>query len=129
MKQIKKADWIILSILVFIGILMSLFIYMPRQQDGSYVEIRIDGIVSATYSLTESRQETIQTPWGRNTINIHNGKVSITDADCHDGVCIATKSICKHGESIVCLPHRLVLSVISSAHSSPSYDAVTGGAS
>lgn len=46
---------------------------------------------------------------GSNTFYIKNGSVTMTHATCGDKTCINTGSISKAGESIVCLPHRLVL--------------------
>ena len=45
------------------------------------------------------------------TVHIESGKVWVTDADCHDKICEHTGVISRAGESIVCLPHGIVISI------------------
>ena len=46
-----------------------------------------------------------------NLILIEDGKVSVADADCPDQLCVRQRSISGNGESIICLPHRLVVQI------------------
>ena len=55
---------------------------------------------------------------GKNMANIHlikikNGQVSMKEANCRDLLCTHMPSIKKVGETIVCLPHRLILEIVS----------------
>ena len=43
---------------------------------------------------------------------ISDGKVRVDLADCPDGICVAHRPIFRDGESIVCLPNRVVVTVI-----------------
>ena len=38
----------------------------------------------------------------------------MTDADCPDKICVNHATISDVGESIVCLPHRVVVEIVSS---------------
>ncbi len=49
--------------------------------------------------------------YGSNTIKIEGGGVTVTDADCPDGYCVSHVKISNEGETIVCLPHRLVIKI------------------
>ena len=42
---------------------------------------------------------------------IRDGYASVEYADCPDGICAAHKPISRSGESIVCLPHKVVITV------------------
>lgn len=42
----------------------------------------------------------------------------MTDADCGDKTCVKTGSIKETGQSIVCLPHRLVITITDSSSDS-----------
>ena len=33
------------------------------------------------------------------------------EADCPDRLCVKQKAICKNGETIVCLPHKVVVEI------------------
>ena len=46
-----------------------------------------------------------------NTINIKDGKVSVTEANCHDELCVKSHKISRDGEMIVCLPHKLYVKI------------------
>lgn len=46
-----------------------------------------------------------------NLISIAEGKVTMEAADCRDQICVHHKPIMSVGESIICLPHRLVVEV------------------
>lgn len=45
------------------------------------------------------------------TVHIKSGKVWVTDADCGDKTCVHTGAISRSGQSIVCLPNGIVISV------------------
>lgn len=128
--KVKRADIVFISFLILLGIGLSVGIYMPRTGSGSRVEVRIDGDTTASYLLASDHTETIFTPdGGSNTMQIRNGVAYMTAADCHDKVCVGMHGISKPGETIVCLPHKLVLAITdpdkdSEAPNEP--DAVTG---
>ena len=44
-----------------------------------------------------------------NVIEIAEGGVRMKEADCPDQICVSRGLIRKSGQSIVCLPHRLVI--------------------
>ena len=46
-----------------------------------------------------------------NIIYIENGTASVVFANCPDKICVNTADISQVGEHIVCLPHRLVISI------------------
>ncbi len=129
MKHLQKFDFLTLSILLLVGLVVSLLIYMPAGKNGTYIEVRINGKVTEHYSLSENRTETITTTNGSNTFYIKDGKAFMKHADCHDQVCVGMHGISHQGQTIVCLPHKLVLAVVDDSPKSPAYDAVTGGAS
>ena len=49
-----------------------------------------------------------------NVVEIKNKEVRMKEANCRDLLCTHMPSIKKVGETIVCLPHRLILEIISS---------------
>ena len=48
---------------------------------------------------------------GTNHIVIQDNAVYMPDADCPDKLCVHTGTIHKTGETIVCLPHRVVVEI------------------
>lgn len=110
-----KWDIIILLILILAGVFFSVWIFRPDSAPGNSLEIRQDGKILKSLPLNQNTKETINSKnGGTNTFIIQDGSVTMIEADCGDHTCIQTGSIQKNGESIVCLPHRLVLQIVTS---------------
>ncbi len=107
---LSKNDVILILCIVFIGLILLLFIKIG-QKGGAQVVVSVDGEEYGRYSLEEDRELTIDDGDYSNTIVIKEGKVSMEDADCPDQICVHHTPIYRDGETIVCLPHRLVISV------------------
>ena len=79
---------------------------------GDTVTVSIDGAVVASYPLDKNRVEDIHTAdGGLNRLVIQDGKAWVETASCPDGICAAHKPIHREGESIICLPNKVVITV------------------
>jgi hypothetical protein len=54
----------------------------------------------------------IETSLGSNTVVVHEGRVFVEEADCPGGDCLRQGGISRPGQTIVCLPHRLVVEIV-----------------
>lgn len=90
------------------------------RQEGAVVEVRV-GEVTETFPLGEDREYTVEDGDHRNTIVIASGRVCMGSANCPDQVCVRTGWIEYEGETIVCLPHKIVVSLNGGGNG---YDAV-----
>ena len=80
---------------------------------GSYAIIEVDGSEYTRVDLSQDTVFTITTPAGTNTIQVKNHEISVDSADCPDKICVNHAAIHRLGENIVCLPHKLVITIIS----------------
>jgi len=80
---------------------------------GSLVQVTVDGTATHTFPLDTDQTYTIRTEGGYNVLKIKGGFASIAAADCPDKLCVHQKKISKQGETLVCLPHKTIVSVIS----------------
>lgn len=114
-KRIGKRD-IILLIIIFIAVIAIWFGYrMMNQGEGSQVRVTVDGEEYGVYSLEKEQEIPIQIDGEiTNTLVISDGEADMTEADCPDKLCVNQKSISSAGETIVCLPNKIVVEVISS---------------
>lgn len=102
-------DWAALfSVLLLAGALV--LITMPKGEGGE-VLITLDGEVFGKYPFKNAVIEVVSER-GENTVEISPGGARILDASCPDKLCMRTGVIKKAGESIVCLPNRLVISIL-----------------
>lgn len=108
-KKYKK-DIILISIILLLAIAL-LFIYKINTTKGNSVEVSIDGKIVYTLPLSENITKTISSKLGENILIIDNGYVKIIEADCPDKLCINQKSISNVGETIICLPHKLIIKI------------------
>ncbi|MBS5031514.1 MAG: NusG domain II-containing protein, partial [Firmicutes bacterium] len=87
------------------------FFYSAGAEKGKGVEITVDGESKAFLPLGEDDSIRIDTDGGYNVITVKDGEVTVSEADCRDQICVEHKKIRKTGETIVCLPHKLVVTV------------------
>ena len=119
----KRLDlFIITGALLAAGIVF--LILQLTAEDGAVVEVVEDGEVIAEFSLDEDITYEIVTDSGTNTLVIEGGAASVTDADCADKICVNHAAISKDGESIICLPHKIMVRI--SGGEETDLDAISG---
>ena len=109
-KFLRKTDMILIIVLVIIPCIMIAFNLIPIDEGRARLEISMNGKVLGTYSLSEDR--VIEIGKG-NTCRIKNGEVFMSAADCPDQICVNSAHINAHGGSIVCLPNKVILKIVS----------------
>lgn len=109
-KRKRKADLILIAGCLLLSLAVLFFVNI-FSREGKYAVVKVDGKTVARYSLSEDREEIIETEYGTNILVIKDGYADITDADCPDGLCEKQRGINKEGESLVCLPHKLTVTV------------------
>lgn len=120
----KKADLIIIvSVAVIVGVL-SFFLYYVNSGSGNTVTVEKDGEIIQTLSLDEDFEKQYDFDGETNTLIIKDGKAMVTEANCPDGICANHKPISREGESIICLPHKLVITVSNDKTEDNEIDAV-----
>lgn len=127
--QFKTGDIFIyiFIILLVAGSFLGLKIMERRSGDQLTVIIEIDGETIGSYQLTEGmepRQIRVDTGnGGYNTIRLSWEGVDITESNCRDQICVKWGRIRAPGQSIICLPHRLVLKIVGTSDEEPPVDA------
>ena len=108
----KKKDLILISVILGIA-LVSFGIIKFTQKDGKEVIVTVDGQKVHTASLEKDQVYEIPVKNGKNVMEIKDGKVRMKQADCPDLICRKHTAIEKSGETIVCLPHKVVIEISS----------------
>ena len=129
MKIFKKMDIVIIICLIGISFLPHILFAknLNKDYDSIYAIIKVDGEIYKEIplsSLKEDNSFTIKTDDGNNTILIKDKKISITHANCHDSLCVNQGSKSKVGDSIVCLPHKLIIEIKGKEKDSSSDDII-----
>ena len=117
----KRNDWfLIIGILIIALCFLLIRSFVMGGEPAGSVEVRINGETVGTYSLYEDRTERFEYDDGSyNVMVIKDGKVSVTEADCPDKHCINKGEVYRENDTIICLPHELVIKVIESDSKGP----------
>ena len=122
--KFRRNDLILAGTILLISAVLWCFISLSGKT-GGVITVRVDGQIYGTYPLDEDRKIVIEphpvkgedreagtknASW-RNVLKIRSGQASITEADCPDLICVHHRPISRQGESIVCLPHKVVVEV------------------
>ena len=114
--RIKKAD-IILTIIIIAAAIFVFVIYnlvmggFGKGFNGEVV-ITVDGAEFGRYELTKDQEIEIG---NTNKAVIKDGYVDMIWADCPDKLCVNHVSINKAGNSIICLPNKVVITIENTA--------------
>ena len=121
----KKSDVVLFFILMALSVGLMFFVYRTGSA-GERIEIKVAGELYATYSLAEDRTVTVEQDEGKkNIIRIEGGEVTMASSTCKNQVCVDHAAVSRGGESIICLPNRVIVSIIGS-EGGESYDSVSG---
>lgn len=123
MNKRLRSDLLLLGGLAAVGLALFALLSLGRDE-GVQVLVRVDGVVTQRFSLSEPRSYTIQTrDEGVNKLRIDDGAVWLESANCPDCLCVKQGKIRYAGESIICLPHGVVVEL--SGQDELALDAVT----
>jgi len=107
----KKADIFLFMTILVIGLISTYYI-SNLDTPGASVRITVDGELYGTYSLNTDKTININQDDDYNVVIIENGYANMLDANCPNKVCMKHSPINKTGESIVCLPHKVLIEII-----------------
>lgn len=110
----KKGDYIVIFIILLIAGFTFLYTNkknISEKNNYKYVLIEVNGKEYKRLPLEGNNKIKIKTKYGNNTVEIKDGKVKMPESDCKDKICIHMKSISIPGQSIICLPNRIVVSI------------------
>jgi hypothetical protein len=113
-KRKIRNDIILVLCLLLIAVIGLAYLYLFRDK-GDTVKVTVDGNQIGIYSLNENMTKDIITGEKGENLNrliIKDGKAYMETATCPDGICVNHNPIFRDGESIVCLPNGVVVTII-----------------
>ncbi len=106
MTQKEKRSIVVLAVFMAVGLILFCVIAL-LSKGGERVVITRAGEELYNSPLSSD----IELDYGTNTVVIKNGRVYVSKADCRDKICKNHKPISKTGETIVCLPNRIIVEI------------------
>ena len=102
----KKGDFIIIGVTVAIFV-VSIGLLFSFSKQGNRVVIKQNNEIVYNQSLKNDNTVDV----GTNCVTIKNGEVFVSSASCKNQICVNTGKISKKGESIVCLPNKVIVEI------------------
>ncbi|MBR0093559.1 MAG: NusG domain II-containing protein [Lachnospiraceae bacterium] len=108
---VKKNDLILAAVLLTFALALWLFM-RSAGVEGAEAVVYTDGVETARFLLSDPAEVLLSgASGGSNLLVIEDGCACIREADCPDHTCIRAGHILRSGESIICLPHRIVVTI------------------
>ena len=106
----KAGDWLIIASALVLSVALAVRVWLPGRADEARVaKVYRDSQLVAELPMDEDGEYELSYDGYENVISVHAGRVSMARANCPDGYCVRQGAISHGGESIICLPHRLVI--------------------
>ena len=114
LKSMKKNDVKLLAALLGLALVafLGISLYSQLTTKEPQAVVRLDGKEWGRYPLSEDTVVEIrQTDGNYNRLQIRNETAEIREASCPDKICVNHRPVRAQGESLVCLPNRLVVEI------------------
>ncbi|MCR5754593.1 MAG: NusG domain II-containing protein [Acetatifactor sp.] len=112
----KKNDIYLICIILIAAVGLVIFMRIwqrTNDSDSARAVVTIDGQEYGTYPLNKNITEKITQENGEyNLLQIRDGYVEVLEASCRDKICVNHKHIHYQGETIVCLPNKVVVEIV-----------------
>ncbi|SHF56470.1 hypothetical protein SAMN02746089_02168 [Caldanaerobius fijiensis DSM 17918] len=112
----KKGDIVVALFMAILAVVLLGFynITSNRHYAHKYAVITVDGKFYKKVSLDDTNYQQkipVVTKYGKDILMVKDGGIKVIYAECPDKICIKEGFIDKPGQSIVCLPFRIVVEI------------------
>ena len=108
--KIQRGDLILVALLLLLGGVGWFTVHLVRTQN-SPERIKVSAAGQEFELALKDTLLMIPGPSGETTLRIQNKKVWVEKAPCPNKLCMRQGKISRPGESIICLPNRIVITI------------------
>ena len=109
----KKRDFLLLAVLLAAAALLFSVRGFFAGRPAVMVSVSVDGTEIMTLDLNRNDDIVIESGNAQtNQLLIEAGKAFLTEASCPDKLCVRQGAISETGQSIVCLPNRVIVTIV-----------------
>lgn len=110
-RKINIKELIIIAVILLIGI-AAFVLFENIKQNGKTAVISVNGNIVKEINLEQADNCTFNPEETENiTFEIKDGKIRVTSSDCPDKICKNTGFISDTGESIICMPNKMIVEI------------------
>lgn len=110
----KKNDVILIVVILALALASfgGIYLYSAGNTEDGEAVVYLDGVEQGRYPLSQELSLEIPAENGNyNLLEVKDGKADITEASCPDKICVNHRPVKHLGESLVCLPNRVVVEI------------------
>jgi hypothetical protein len=111
--KMKKNDFFLILLVVGVAGIWVGFNHFNKPNKEDRVVIYLDNEIYKEIPIDETKELTIKTKNGYNKVKVHDRGVEVIEASCPDEVCVKTGHIKKSNQSIVCIPNKVSIKIVS----------------
>lgn len=104
--MLKKGDIAVFFGIILIALLL-FFVFLMPKENGNTLIIMKDNAEYGRYPLSEDAEIDL----GTNIAVIKDSYAYMKSADCPDQICVKHEKINKKGETVICLPNKILLKI------------------
>ena len=122
-RTLGKGDFLFLILITALAIGCIIWYQSTYRGQGRQIEISVDGETFGIYELNVNTEIPLMVDEAvMNILVIQNGTAHMSSANCPDQLCVYHKKIKAPGETIVCLPNKVVVTV--TGEEEPEFDSI-----
>ena len=110
-----KAKVIVLLLVAAVAVSAAVLLLRNGSAPSAAARITRDGVLLEEIDLDrvdEPYTFVLEDGSGRNTVQVEQGRIRISEADCPDQVCVNRGWISDGTVPIICLPHKLIIEIV-----------------
>ncbi|WP_297133045.1 NusG domain II-containing protein [uncultured Eubacterium sp.] len=111
--KLKKYDIIAIICVAVIVIISYIMVNLLRNDEADTVVIYVDGKIEKKLDLNKNQEYKVNVDNGYNIIRIKDKKAKIKESDCSNQTCVNMGTISKDGQTLICLPHKVEVTIVS----------------
>lgn len=104
--KFRKNDIILIASLLVVSTI-ALFALLLTREDGAKAKVEIGGKLYGTYALNDNKEIDLK----KSTLVIEDGNAFVKNSNCRDKICEHQGRINEIGETIVCLPNKIIITI------------------
>ena len=105
----KKKDFLLIGVILIVALAFWFVVNLMTAETGGMLRISVDNETFGIYELSEDQEILIGET---NKCQIKDGQVIMLYGECPDQVCVHSRAISKNGQTIICMPNKVVLEIM-----------------
>ncbi|MBQ4226505.1 MAG: NusG domain II-containing protein [Oscillospiraceae bacterium] len=112
-KLTTAADIIIIAAAAAVCAAFIIFPAVKDSEGSGTAVITVDGSEIMRLPLDKDTEVEIDSLRYPLTVTVKDGRAAVTECGCPSGICKKTGYVGRNGETVICLPNRLIIEIVS----------------